>query len=159
MSVKKSKAPGLARKRILIVDDHPMTRYGMAQLLRRERDLVVCGEAENGRRALATMKLLKPDLVLTDLTMPGQHGLDFVKDMRALYPDVPALVVSMHDEALYAERVLKAGGRGYVMKYAGGKELLTAIRRVLGGQIYLSDAMAEKALNVFPSGAPWRWTR
>jgi DNA-binding NarL/FixJ family response regulator len=151
MSARKAKPALPARKRILVVDDHPMTRYGVSQLLRHERDLEVCGEADNASRALALVKSLKPDLVLTDLTMPGKHGLELVKDLRVMHPESPVLVVSMHDEALYAERVLKAGGRGYVMKHAGGKELIQAIRRVLAGHVYLSEAMAEKVLDVFPS--------
>ncbi|HEY2953259.1 MAG TPA: response regulator transcription factor [Verrucomicrobiae bacterium] len=150
MSAKRAKPARPARKRILVVDDHPMTRYGMTQLLRHERDLEVCGEADNASRALASVKALKPDLVLTDLTMPDKHGLELVKDMRAMHPELAVLVVSMHDEAIYAERVLKAGGRGYIMKHAGGKQLIQAIRRVLAGHVYLSEAMAEKVLDVFP---------
>jgi DNA-binding NarL/FixJ family response regulator len=140
---------GSPRQRIFIVDDHPMTRYGIAQLLKQKGEFEVCGEADTAHRALAAIKSLKPNLVLADLTMPGKDGLEFVKDMRAMHPHVTVLVVSMHDEALYAERVLRAGGRGYVMKHAGGKELLQAIRRVLGGHVYVSEAMAEKALAVF----------
>lgn len=150
MSVKKPKPPGPARRRILIVDDHPMTRFGLAQMLRQERDMEVCGEAENAARALSLVKSLKPDLVVSDLTMPDRHGLEFVKDMRAMHPQVAVLVVSMHDEVLYAERVLKAGGRGYLMKNAGGEQLLKAIRRVLDGHVFLSEALAEKLLDVFP---------
>ena len=149
MSVKKTKRPGPVRKRILLVDDHPMTRYGMAQLLQQEGEFEICGEADNAHCALESIKSLRPDLVLTDLAMPGRHGLEFLKDMRAMHPEVAVLVVSMQDEALYAERVLKAGGRGYVMKHAGGKELLQAVRRVLDGHVYLSDAMAAKAVAVF----------
>ena len=149
MSAKKSKPNAPARKRILIVDDHPMTRFGIAQLLRQEGDLEVCGEAENAPQALALVKSLNPDLLLTDLTMPGKHGLEFLKDMKAMHPKVAVLVVSMHDEALYAERVLKAGGRGYVMKHAGGEELLRAVRRVLDGRVYLSEAMAQTALDTY----------
>lgn len=149
MSAKKTKRPGPVRKRILLVDDHPMTRYGMAQLLRQQCEFEVCGEADTAHRALAAVESLQPDLVLADLTMPGKHGLEFVKDMRAMHPEVAVLVVSMHDETLYAERVLKAGGRGYVMKHVGGKELLRAVRRVLDGHVYLSNVMAEKALDAF----------
>jgi DNA-binding NarL/FixJ family response regulator len=143
------RSSGPPRQRIFIVDDHPMTRYGIAQLLKQEREFEVCGEADTAHRALAAIKALKPNLVLADLTMPGKDGLEFVKDMRAMHPHVAVLVVSMHDEALYAERVLRAGGRGYVMKHAGGKELLQAIRRVLDGHVYVSEAMAERALDAF----------
>ena len=145
----KTRPTDSARKRILIVDDHPLMRYGISQLLQQADGLEVCGEADNASSALALVRALRPDLLLTDLTMPGRHGLEFVKDMRAMHPEVVVLVLSMHDEALYAERVLKAGGRGYVMKHAGGKQLLTAIRRVLEGRVYMSDAMAEKAMDAF----------
>lgn len=156
MTAKKPKPDAPARKRILIVDDHPMTRHGMVQLLRQERDLEVCGEADNAARALASIKSLCPDLVLTDLTMPGRHGLEFIKDMRAMHPKVAVLVVSMHDESLYAERVLKAGARGYLMKHAGGREFLLAVRRVLAGRIYMSEAMAQNAQDAFAGRNPQR---
>ena len=93
-----------------------MTRYGMARLIEQEPDLAVCGEAESAQCALAAVKSLKPSLVLADLTLPGGVGLEFIKDMRALHPKVAVLVVSMHDETLYAERALHAGARGYIMK-------------------------------------------
>ena len=131
-----------------------MTRYGIAQLLQREPGLKVCGESGTAARALQLVESLKPDLVLTDLTMPGKHGLEFIKDMRAMHPDVAVLVISMHDEKLYAERVLRAGGRGYVMKHAGGEELLQAVRRVLDGHIYLGEAMTKDALDALAQGRP-----
>jgi DNA-binding NarL/FixJ family response regulator len=131
-----------------------MTRYGIAQLLQREPGLKVCGESGTAARALQLVESLKPDLVLTDLTMPGKHGLEFIKDMRAMHPDVAVLVISMHDEKLYAERVLRAGGRGYVMKHAGGEDLLQAVRRVLDGHIYLGEAMTKDALDALAQGRP-----
>lgn len=137
------------RHRILIVDDHPITRYGMAQLFRLEQDLEVCGEAEDATQAITLLPTLRPDLVVCDLTLPGKHGLECLKDAQALIPNLAVLVVSMHDEELYAERVLRAGGRGYLMKQAGGAELIRAVREVLGGRIYLSKRMSENALHVF----------
>jgi DNA-binding NarL/FixJ family response regulator len=134
------------RKLILILDDHPMTRHGLAQMINREPDLMVCGEAEAGPKALAAIPLLHPDLVLADITLPGKSGLEFIKDMKALHPGVAVLVISMHDETIYAERVLRAGGRGYVMKSEGGVKVLEAIRRVLRGEFYLSPAMATNLL-------------
>jgi DNA-binding NarL/FixJ family response regulator len=147
MSGRKSRQPRPTLKRVLIVDDHPMTRYGIAQLLQREPNLEVCGESETAAQALPLVKSLKPDLVVTDLAMPGKHGLEFIKDLRAMHPEVAVLVISMHDETLYAERVLNAGGRGYVMKHAGGEELLQAVRCVLSGHIYLGDSMTREAID------------
>jgi DNA-binding NarL/FixJ family response regulator len=156
MSSRHATTPSTPHKRVLIVDDHPMTRYGIAQLLQREPGIEVCGESETASQALQVMKSLRPDLVLTDLTMPGKHGLEFIKDLRVMHPEVAVLVMSMHDEALYAERVLKAGGRGYVMKHAGGEELLQAVRRVLSGHIYLGDAMTREAVDALANRPPKR---
>jgi len=136
------------RKRILIVDDHPITRYGLTQLIAHEPDLLVCGEAESAQEALVTIKSAPPDLVLADITMPGKSGLEFVKDMQVQYPRVPVLVMSMHDEHIYAERVLRAGGRGYIMKNEGGERLLEAIRQVLQGQVYVSQSISAALLDI-----------
>jgi DNA-binding NarL/FixJ family response regulator len=135
-----------ARKQILLVDDHPLMRAGLAQLINRQPDLVVCGEAGDPAAASQELARIRPDLILTDLTMPGRGGFEFIKDIIAAMPDLPILVVSMHDEVIYAERALRAGARGYVMKEAGGENLLAAIRRVLTGQIYLSAQMSAKVL-------------
>ena len=126
-----------------------MTRYGMARLIEQESDLVVCGEAENARSALDAVNALRPNVVLVDLTMPGGEGIEFIKDLRAMYPEVAVLVVSMHDEEVYAQRALRAGSRGYIMKSEGGEQLIQAIHQVLQGKIYLSEKMAGKVLEVF----------
>jgi len=136
-------------KRVLIVDDHPMMRQGLAQLIDNEPDLKVCAEAESAGQALNIVISQKLDLMLLDVSLPDKSGLEVVKDIRGHKPDLPILVVSMHDEALYAERVLRAGARGYIMKQEGGKKLLQAIRQVLGGQIYVSEKMAARILEVF----------
>ncbi|MGA2656882.1 MAG: response regulator transcription factor [Verrucomicrobiota bacterium] len=149
MTTKNGQATSEKRAPILIVDDHPMTRYGIARLLEQEPDLIVCGEAENASRALAAVRTLRPQVVLADLTMPGGEGLEFIKDLRALHPEVAVLVVSMHDEALYAERALRAGARGYIMKNEGGEKLVKAIRQVLGGKTYVSENMSGKVLEIF----------
>lgn len=130
------------RKRILIVDDHPMMRQGLAQLISAEPDLAVCGEAEDASRALDAVSALKPDLVLADISLPGKNGIELIKDFQALRPGLPVLVISMHDESLYAERVLRAGGRGYIMKQEGGKKLMQAMRQVLEGKIYVSEKIS-----------------
>ena len=139
------------QKRIMIVDDHPMMRQGLAQLIGAEPDLAVCGEAENAGQALDAISALKPDLVLADISLPGKNGLELIKDFHAVQPGLPVLVISMHDESLYAERVLRAGGRGYIMKQEGGKKLMQAIRQVLGGKIYVSEKMSAEILETFSS--------
>jgi DNA-binding NarL/FixJ family response regulator len=148
MKMTKSVRAAKARKRILILDDHPITRYGLTQLINHESDLAVCGEAESVQAALAAIKSAPPDLVLADITMPGRSGLEFIKDMQAEHPEVPVLVMSMHDENIYAERVLRTGGRGYIMKNEGGERLLEAIRRVLAGQVYASQNVSAALLEV-----------
>jgi DNA-binding NarL/FixJ family response regulator len=137
------------KKRILIVDDHPMMRQGLAQLIDNESDLNVCGEADTAGEALTAVSAQKPDLVIADISLPDRNGLELIKDIQAMYSGLPVLVVSMHDESLYAERVLRAGGRGYIMKQEGGKKLMEAIRQVLGGQIYVSEKMSAKILELF----------
>jgi DNA-binding NarL/FixJ family response regulator len=144
---KKSAAP--KQKRIFVVDDHPMMRQGLAQLVGVEPDLAICGEADNAESALGAITSLKPDLVLADISLPGKNGLELIKDFQALQPGLPVLVISMHDESLYAERVLRAGGRGYIMKQEGGKKLMQAIRQVLEGKIYVSEKMSADILEMF----------
>jgi DNA-binding NarL/FixJ family response regulator len=135
--------------RILIVDDHPMMRQGLAQLISSEPDLAVCQEADTAGQALDLVAARKPDLVLLDISLPDRNGLELIKDIHVFCPEVLILVVSMHDETLYAERVLRAGARGYIMKQEGGKKLMAAIRQVLNGQIYVSEKMSAKILEIF----------
>jgi DNA-binding NarL/FixJ family response regulator len=134
------------KNRILLVDDHPILRHGLAQLIRMEQELDVCGEVGNAADCLALLEALKPDLVVVDLTLPDKHGLELLKDMHALQPAIHCLVLTMHDEMLYAERALRAGARGYLMKEAAADHLIGAIQRVLSGSIYLSDNMASRIL-------------
>lgn len=138
-----------AAKQLLIVDDHPMMRTGLAQLIDNEPDLKVCAEADNAGQALDAVVRRQFDLILLDISLPDKNGLELIKNILALKPEQPVLVVSMHDEALYAERVLRAGARGYIMKQEGGKKFLQAIRRVLAGQIYVSEKMSSRILEVF----------
>jgi DNA-binding NarL/FixJ family response regulator len=141
--------PSQSRHRILIVDDHPMMREGLRTLISRERDLIVCGEAETAGQALDAVAKLKPDLVLADITLPGPNGLGLIKDICALQQGMLILVISMHDESLYAERVLRAGARGYIMKQESGPTMMQAIRQVLAKRIYLSDKMSACILEYF----------
>lgn len=126
-----------------------MMRHGLAQLINNEPDLISCGEAEDAKQALEFLANTTPHLVLADISLPDKHGLELIKDIQAMHEGLPVLVVSMHDESLYAERVLRAGGRGYIMKQEGGKKMILAIRTVLSGQIYVSDKMSAKILEIF----------
>jgi DNA-binding NarL/FixJ family response regulator len=141
-------------KRVLIVDDHPMMRQGLAQLIDNELDLKVVAEADTGGQGLDIVVAQKLDLAVLDISLPDRNGLELVKDIRSLKPELPVLIVSMHDEALYAERVLRAGARGYIMKQEGGKKLLQAIRQVLTGQIYVSEKMSARILETFSGRKP-----
>jgi len=135
-----------SQKRVLIVDDHPMMRQGLAQLIDNEPDLQVCAEADNAGQALDAVGRETFDLILLDISLPDKNGLELIKDILTLKPGLPILVVSMHDELLYAERVLRAGGRGYIMKQEGGKKFLHAIQQVLSGQVYVSEKMSAQIL-------------
>lgn len=131
------------------MDDHAVLREGLVAQINREPGLVVCGEAETARAAMDAVGRLSPDLVLADITLPGRNGLELIRDLRALRPELPVLVLSMHDAALFAERVLRAGGRGYVSKQQSGGQLIKAIRQVLNGQIYLSEEVSTRLLGSF----------
>ena len=135
--------------RILIVDDHPMIREGLTMRIKRETDITVCGEAGTAAEALRLAVSLQPDLAVVDITLPDKNGLDLIKDIRAVSPETRILALSMHDESIYAERVLRAGGRGYIMKQEGGKRIMEAIRTILNGRVYASNAVSEKILNIF----------
>ncbi len=152
MPRKHDKPEPVKRKRILLVEDHPLMRRGQADLLNREPDLEVCGEAGSAREAMEASAKLKPDLVLVDMGLPDKDGLELIKDIQALHPGLPVLAMTMQDESLYAARVLRAGGRGYVMKHEGPERLPASIRTVLNGQVALSPRMSEKILNSLVGG-------
>jgi len=139
MAAKKTEPANRAEKGILIVDDHPMIRLGMAALIASDPSLAVCGEASTCQGALHAIPRCKPDLVIVDIELEGADGLELIKDMKVHYPKLPVLVLSMHDESLYAERALRAGARGYMTKQQPGDMVLMAIRRVLNGEVYLSE--------------------
>jgi len=131
---------GVARKhKVFIVDDHPLVREGLANLINQQNDAAVCGEAEDSTGAISAIQTINPDIVLVDISLKNESGLELVKTLRTQFPELAVIVLSMHDEALYAERALHAGARGYVMKRETTKSVLTAIRRVLEGDIYVSD--------------------
>lgn len=140
------------KSQILIVDDHPLFREGLQQMIARTADLKVCGEAEDAPQALEAIPKLKPDLVLVDISLGSGSGIDLVKAIKSKHADLPVLVVSMHDESLYAERSLRAGAMGYVMKHERGKKVREAIYRVLGGDVYLSEKMSISLLSKLTTG-------
>jgi DNA-binding NarL/FixJ family response regulator len=143
----KSKTDPATKTKVFIVDDHPLVREWLGQLIQREGDMAVCGEAEDTQQALKEIEETQPDIVIADITLKTTHGLELVKDLQARHPSLPVLVLSMHDESLYAERVLRAGARGYITKQEATKRILLAIRQVLSGQIYISEKMASRMVH------------
>jgi DNA-binding NarL/FixJ family response regulator len=139
--------PDPARRRIFLIDDHAMFREGLKQLIDREPDLMVCGDVAETEKALKSIEELKPDLAITDLSLSGGTGLELLKSLKAEHRDLPVLVVSMHDESVYAERALRAGASGYVMKHEPAKTVKLAIRKVIGGDVHLSEKMMDSLLN------------
>ncbi len=127
------------KHRILLIDDHPLVREGLASLINQQQDMIVCGQAEDSAEAITRIREDRPDVALVDISLKNESGLELVKNLEAEFPLVALIVLSMHDEALYAERALRAGARGYVMKRESTKSILTAIRRVLGGDVYVSE--------------------
>jgi DNA-binding NarL/FixJ family response regulator len=140
------------KKTVFVVDDHPLLRQGLALMIDREPDLTVCGEAEEAQAAMKAIAAKRPDILIADISLNGPDGLDLLKNVRTLYPDLPVLILSMHDESIYAERALRARANGYIMKQEATEKVLVAVRRILGGDIYLSDRMANKLLHQYVSG-------
>jgi DNA-binding NarL/FixJ family response regulator len=130
------------QRRVLIVDDHPIVRQGLRRMIETESDLVVCGEVQTEREARAAIRALVPDVVIVDISLAQGDGLELVRDVHAQRPELPMLVLSMHDELIYGERLLAAGASGYIMKQAASDQLLVALRRVLTGGIYVSETLA-----------------
>ncbi len=139
-------------KRVLLVDDHPIVRQGMAALIAQETDLEVCGEANDPDEGLERIEKLQPDAVVSDLSFGGLSGIEFIKDVKARFPRLPILILSMHDEAHYADRALRAGAMGYIMKQAGGPRVIDAIRQVISGQIYLSPEVTTQLVRTAIDG-------
>jgi DNA-binding NarL/FixJ family response regulator len=130
--------------RILIVDDHPLVRLSLREFIRREKDLEVCGEAEDREQALAAAQATKPHLAIIDLTLKSSNGMELIKDMRDHHPEVQILVLSMHDETIHAERAIRAGARGYITKQEATTKVMVAIRQILAGEIYWSERAAAR---------------
>lgn len=140
------------KRKILIVDDHPIFRHGLAQLINQEHDLVVCGEAESYHAAWKAVDDLSPDIVIIDITLKNMSGIDLIKELHKNHKSLPMLVVSMHEESLYAERALRAGARGYIMKQEASESVIEAIRQVLEGRLYASKNVTDNLLTRFVEG-------
>lgn len=141
-----------AKRAILIVDDHPIVRQGLAQLINQEKDLEVCGQAEDAHEAMQAIRQLNPDLVVVDVGLKDTSGLELIKDLKIQYPNLPVLTLSMYDESVYGERALRAGAKGYIMKQEATEKVVTAIRQVLAGEVYVSSGMAAKMVSRFVGG-------
>lgn len=141
----------MSARRVMIVDDHPIVRQGLRAMIDAETDLKICGEAQTEREARSMVRELKPDVVIVDLSLEEGDGINLIRDLHAHHPDIALLVLSMHDEAIYAERLLAVGAAGYIMKQAAADQLITALRAVLRGETYLSQAvrtsLSARALN------------
>jgi len=149
---RKSKQPTSIKKSILIVDDHPVLRRGLAALIEAEPDLTVCGQADDCKAALEALRKTRPDLAIVDLSLGEGDGLDLIKQIKQRSPEIPVLVLSMHDESVYAERSLRAGARGYVTKQQLDNTVLVAIRRLLDGEMYMSEQLTTRLAAKFVGG-------
>jgi len=148
----KQTAPAGQRNRIFIVDDHPIVRKGLAQLINQEPDMVVCGEAENAQNALELLKRIRPDLAIVDISLQGIDGIELIKKIKDRDINLPILVVSMHDESLFAERALKVGAKGYIMKQEAIEKMMEAIRKVIKGEVYVSARVSATIVKKFIDG-------
>ena len=138
--------------KIIIVDDHPIVRQGLAALINQQKDMTVCAQAADGREAMEQIGKFEPDLVTIDLTLGDSGGLELIKNIKSRYPNLPMLVISIHDESLYAERVLRAGAKGYIMKQEATEKVTEAIGKVLAGQVYISECMSDRMVRSFLGG-------
>lgn len=134
------------KSKVFVVDDHPIIRQGLALMINREPDLMVCGEAQDAHTAIQAVATAKPDIMIVDISLTGPDGLDLLKDIRMRYPELPVLILSMHDEGIYAERALRAGAQGYIMKQEATEKVLVALRRILTSEIYISERIANRML-------------
>ena len=141
------------KRRVLIVDDHPLMRQGLVQLINQQPDLAICGEAEDVPQALRQTSELNPDVVIVDLSLRGSDGIELIRCLRLQYDQLPVMVLSMHDEAIYAERALKAGAWGYIMKQEATNQVLSAVRRVLAGEVHVSQQVSSKIMQGMVGGS------
>jgi DNA-binding NarL/FixJ family response regulator len=151
---KRQSETGKEKTKIIIVDDHPIIRKGLSDLINQEKDLAVCGQAEDAHEGLQAIKTLNPDMVVVDISLKETSGIELIKDIKTQYPNLSVLALSMHDESLYAERALRAGAKGYIMKAEATEKVITAIHKVLSGELYVSDRMAAKLVRKLVGSGP-----
>lgn len=149
MSATKKQKTVIDRRKILIVDDHPIVRDGLIRLIHEEQDFTVCGQAEDAYQALKAISESRPDIAIVDITLKSSDGIDLMKSIRSQYPKLPVLILSMHDETLYAERALRAGAQGYIMKQEASEKLMEAVHEILSGRIYCSDKISRRVMRKF----------
>ena len=154
MATETPRASATHKSKVFLVEDHPVTRDGLAQLINYQEDLCMCGSAGTAAKALSGIETSQPDLVIMDVSLPDGHGIELVKDLKARYPELRILMLSMHDEALYAERALRAGAGGYIMKQESTNTVLAAARQILRGKTYLSPKLQQRVLQRFAAGIP-----
>src|SRR6202167_996959 len=152
MNKTRANSPG-SKCRVFLIDDHPIVRQGLALFIDREPDLMVCGAAEGAASAPQAIRDSNPDFIVLDISLDGPDGLELLKTLRTMYPNLPVLVLSMHDESTYAERALRAGANGYIMKQEATERVLVAIRQILGSEVYVSERMAKKMVQQFIGGS------
>ncbi len=152
-TLRKNEAPAKkAKYKIMLVDDHPILRQGLALMINEEKELIVCGQFEEASKALDAINALKPDAAIVDISLKGSSGIELLKNIKVQFPKLLVLVLSMHDESLYAERALRAGASGFIMKQEATDQVLVALRKVLNGEIYLSEKMSSKLMHQLVSG-------
>lgn len=144
---------GDGKTKVLIVDDHPIVRQGLSELINHEKDLAVCAQAEDASQAMVAIRSTRPDVAVVDISLKEKNGVELIKDIKAQYPGLPVLVLSMHDESLYAERALRAGARGYIMKHEATGKVVTGIRAVLDGQVFVSEKMSARMVHKLVGGS------
>jgi DNA-binding NarL/FixJ family response regulator len=149
---RKTKAAASTKRKVLIVDDHPLVRERLGELINQEEDLVVCGEAEDGQGALEAVESAQPDIAIVDISLKDTYGIELIKDLKLRHPKLPVLVLSMHEESMYGERALRAGAKGYLNKQEATKKVILALRQVLAGQIFVSETMAAGLLQKVAGG-------
>lgn len=152
MSAPKKQKTVIDKRKILIVDDHPILRDGLIRLIHEEQDLTVCGQAEDAHQAIQAINESRPDIAIVDITLKSSDGIDLMKSIRSQYPKLPVLILSMHDETLYAERALRAGANGYIMKQEASEKLMEAVHEILSGRIYCSDKISRRVIRKFARG-------
>ncbi len=153
MTATKQSGPVDPKHRIMIVEDHPVFRMGLCELINQEEDMMVCGEADDAGKAFEQIPIFKPDMVIVDISLKGRDGIDFVREVKRYYKDLPMLVLSMHDESRFAERSLHAGAKGYIMKRETSSSIVEAVRCVLNGKIYLSEKIKGELVDRLVTGA------